>query len=96
MRRLQADLLAVSAHQRVLVGVERQVARDRKRGDQLRRCYKRVRGWVAVVACREVAVVRGDDRVGIACTFNEINKSGSEVTGIAAYAHASFQTGNEF
>ena len=71
--RLQEDLLAVRAHQRVLLGVEAQVARDGEGRHQLGGGDKGVRCRVAVVAGRKVAVVGGDDGVGLPCKGRQYN-----------------------
>mmetsp|Transcript_24095 Transcript_24095/g.75512 ORF Transcript_24095/g.75512 Transcript_24095/m.75512 type:complete len:373 (-) Transcript_24095:1175-2293(-) len=61
---VEHNLLAVGAHEGVLLGVEGEVARDGEGGHDLGGGDEAVRGRVAVVARGEVAVERGDDGVG--------------------------------
>ena len=67
MRGIQQDLLAVSTHKRVLLGVEAEVSGDGEGCHQLWGGDEGVGGGVAVITGCEVAVVGGDDGVGLAC-----------------------------
>ena len=65
-RRLQLELLAAGVGELVRDRVEAQVAGYGERGHDLGRGDEAVRLRVGVVAAREVAIVRGDDRVLLA------------------------------
>ncbi len=63
LRFVEFHRLPIVVDERIRKGVERQVPRDCKRRRDLRRRYKRMCVRVAVIALREIAVKRRNDRV---------------------------------
>lgn len=63
---LELEVLAVLVLETVGERVEAEVAREGHGNDEIRGGDERVGSWVGVVAASEVAVVRRNDRVGLA------------------------------